>query len=287
MHQRLAPIAIIDRISDLDLASDAWLVDIWGVLHDGVTPHGSAVAACQAFRARGGTVVLISNAPRPASAVVDSLARIGVPEDVADGILTSGDVTRAMLIKAGTRRVHHIGPDRDLGIFAGLDIARVAAAEAEVIVCTGLLDDETETAETYRPTLEAYARQRHPFICANPDIVVERGKRLITCAGALAEVYAAAGGSVAYAGKPYGPIYDEAMAMIALLRRASVPRARVLAIGDGLKTDIAGATAAGIPAVYVRSGVHAKDGEPLSPALLARLFEPGRPAPVAAMIALA
>ncbi|MFZ1991436.1 MAG: TIGR01459 family HAD-type hydrolase [Alphaproteobacteria bacterium] len=230
-------------------------VDVWGVVHNGVAPFASACNALIAARRGGKQVILISNAPRLASEIPPQFKRIGVPEGVYDAIVTSGDATREIIAqwsKAGRIKLHHIGPDRDLSVFEGLDIERVALGDASHAVCTGLWDDETESPADYEEVLAEIARHRLPFLCANPDIVVQRGDRLLYCAGALARRLEEMGGAVIYPGKPYAPIYELAMA------RAGAPAKReVLAIGDGLATDILGAQRFGIASLLIVSGIHA------------------------------
>ena len=177
----------------------------------------------------------------------------------------------------------HLGPERDLPIFAGIDVERVGPERGEAVVCTGLFDDERETPDDYAETLAACAARGLPMICANPDVAVERGGRLVYCAGALARAYEALGGTVTYAGKPYVPIYELAFSTLETLRAGSSERARLLAIGDGVNTDIAGAAAVSVRSVFVASGVHVTGG--LDAAALDTLFPPGGPRPVAAMTA--
>jgi HAD superfamily hydrolase (TIGR01459 family) len=278
-------IPILSSIAELAATSDAWIVDIWGVMHNGARAYPAAAAACRAFRAAGGIVVLLSNAPRPFTSVVPHMASLGVPPGAYDAGVTSGDVTRDMLAAWQGRPLLHVGPDRDHALFDGLDIRPAPAATAEVLLCSGLYDDERETPADYAGLLGALAGRGVPMICANPDIVVERGDKLIYCAGALAESYAAKGGAVSYAGKPHLPVYERVLAEIARLRGRRVETSRVLCIGDGIETDLKGAHAADLSSVFVASPIFAPDG--LSPALLNELFA-GRPfAPVAAMPALA
>lgn len=253
---------------------DAVLCDIWGVLHDGATPHAGAVDALMQFRAGGGAVVLISNAPRPAKTVVAQLDAMRVPRAAWDGVVTSGDVTRYLLTERSVRCVNHIGPARDLGIFDDLGVDLVAGDEAEIVVCTGLFDDEVEEPQDYRTNLSRLAERRLPMICANPDRVVERGDKLVWCAGALADLYAEFGCEIIETGKPHGMIYDFAVANAAAVRRAPVENSRVLAIGDAIRTDMMGAAAFGIPSLFVMHGIHAAElGHPPAPAKLAELLE--------------
>jgi HAD superfamily hydrolase (TIGR01459 family) len=274
-------IPLIHSIAPLAEGTRAWLTDIWGVMHNGVKPFADACTACQKYRAGGGIVVLVSNSPRPNESVAAQLDGIGVPREAWDAIVTSGDVARTLIGGYAGRPVYHIGPQRDLATFAGLDITRVLPQAAEVIVCTGLFDDERETPDDYAEILAACRARDLPMVCANPDIMVERGGRMIYCAGAVARAYEALGGRVEYAGKPYLPIYELTFATLETLRPGSSDKARLLAIGDGVGTDIAGAAAAGVRSVFVESGVHVQGG--LDAEAMAALFPPGAPRPVAAM----
>ena len=193
---------------------DVVLCDVWGVVHNGVAAAADAGDALARFRARGGTVVLITNAPRPGERVARlTLDRLGVPRAAYDGIVSSGDVTRALIAARAGARVFHIGPERDLALFEGLDAPKAALEHADYVVCTGLYDDTVETPHDYRDVIARMRARSLPMICANPDEVVERGDKLVYCAGAIADPYAAAGGEVIYAGKPYRPIYDQALAI--------------------------------------------------------------------------
>jgi HAD superfamily hydrolase (TIGR01459 family) len=280
-----SPIPILASVSDLVATSDAWICDVWGVLHNGRDAFLEAAAANLRFRESGGVVVLVSNAPRPAAAVIRQMSGLGVPTTAYDAVVTSGDLTRRIVGGYAGKGLFHMGPDRDKPIFDGLPLRFVAAADADVVICTGFLNDDTETPEDYRDALTSLVRRGVPMVCANPDLTVERGTQLVYCAGSLAALYEQIGGSVLYAGKPHLPVYDLAFETIDRLKGATVSRDRVLAIGDGLRTDIAGAHAARIRSLFIASAVHVK--EPLSLAVLARLFD-GEPArPVAAMAGLA
>jgi len=284
---RPAPIPIVSSIVDIAQGKSAWLVDIWGVMHNGVVPFAGAVDACQQFRSGGGTVLLLSNSPRPSPGVRAQLDDIGVSRSAYDGIVSSGDATRALISKWGGRPVFHLGPARDAPLFDGLGVAIVDQDKAEGIVCSGLFDDTTETPEDYRALLSGFAARRLPMICANPDIKVERDGQVIYCAGALAEAYASLGGEVALAGKPHLPIYGMAFEELARLQGSPVDAADCLAIGDGVKTDIAGAAAASVVAVYIASAVHMGQGAVLDAATLEQLFPAAQGRPVAAMTQLA
>jgi HAD superfamily hydrolase (TIGR01459 family) len=278
-------IPVIHSIAPLSDGTSAWLVDIWGVIHNGVRPFADACDACERYRDAGGLVVLVSNSPRPRDSVAAQLDGIGVSRASWDAIVTSGDVARTLIGAYAGRPIFHIGPQRDLATFAGLDVVRVAPDAAEAIVCTGLFDDERETPDDYAATLEACRARDLPMICANPDVIVERGGRMIYCAGAVARAYEALGGKVEYAGKPYLPIYMLTFETLEAIKPGSADKARLLAIGDGIGTDIAGAAGAGVRSVFVASGVHVKGG--LDAKAIQALFPPGAPRPIAAMTKLA
>ncbi|ADZ71858.1 TIGR01459 family HAD-type hydrolase [Polymorphum gilvum] len=239
------------------------LCDVWGVLHNGVTAFPDAHGALQRFREEaGGAVILITNAPRPAAPIHDQLAGFGVTRAAYDDVVTSGDVTRHLLIENLDRKVVHMGPERDMPLYEGLDIALTGDDAAELISCTGLIDDERETPDDYRDRLTRLAARGLPMICANPDIVVERGERLIWCAGALARLYEDLGGTVTILGKPHKPIYSAALARLQDIQGAAFDRNRVLAIGDGLPTDIRGAVSQDLDVLFITAGIHAADFGP-------------------------
>lgn len=248
----------VDRISGLrqiDGWFDAVLCDVWGVLHNGVRSFPAASAALAWVRGEGKPVVLVTNAPRPAPEVEKQLAGLGVTAASYDAIVTSGDVTRNAIRERGARRVLHVGPDRDLGFYEGVDVSLVENPdEADLVSVTGLVDDRVETPEDYREPLERLRDRGLPMVCANPDIVVQRGSDLVYCGGALAALYEELGGVVVMSGKPFPPIYDAAVA-----RMNGVARSRILAIGDGLETDIRGANRAGLPALLITGGIHAAE----------------------------
>ena len=247
-------------MNKLSSAYPIWLCDIWGVVHDGLSPYPTAVATLTRHRESGGTVVLISNSPRTSIGVISQLAEIGVTRVAYDAIVTSGDVTRVLVEAEGGGKVYHLGPERDLSIFEGLDVARVPLAEAHTVLCTGLFDDSSETPDDYTELLRQMKARDLTMICANPDVLVRVGHRLLHCAGSLAEAYAKIGGSVSMAGKPHKPIYDVALEK-ARARTADFSRSQVLAIGDGPETDIKGAADQGFNAVLIAAGVtDASDG---------------------------
>jgi HAD superfamily hydrolase (TIGR01459 family) len=246
---------------------DALVCDVWGVLHDGRAGNLLAVAALNEFRKRG-RVVLLSNAPRPKRDVETMFQRFGIPLDCYDEIVTSGIAARLDLetrTRGGRLRMFHLGPERDCGIFEGLDIETTGIENAEIVLNSGLFDDEVETPDDYRDRLALMKARNLLMLCANPDWVVQRGGKLIWCAGALADAYEKVGGEVVYYGKPKLEIYD--------LVRASLPGAgRWLAIGDGMHTDIKGANGVGIDALFIADGIHGEEVADMSPAHLADLF---------------
>jgi HAD superfamily hydrolase (TIGR01459 family) len=265
---------------------DVVLCDVWGVVHNGIAAAPEACDALARFRAGGGTAVLITNAPRPGERVRVILDRLGVPRAAYDGIVSSGDVTRALIVARAGQRVFHIGPERDLPMFEGLDAPMAALEDADYAVCSGLTDDTVETPQDYHALIERMRARALPMICANPDVVVERGDKLVYCAGAIADLYATAGGDVIYAGKPYRPIYEEALAIAQAARGAPVARERVLAIGDSVRTDLKGAAAFGIDCLFVTAGIHAEQlGARDNPeaAALAEIFAAAGVAPKAVM----
>ena len=247
----------LDRLAELHNRYDVIFCDVWGVLHNGVEAWPLAGEALSAFRNQGGTVVLITNSPRRRQSVAEQLDLMGVYPDAFDAIVTSGDVTRD-LISAGSKRVYYIGPERDLSLFEGLGVSNVGLDDAGIVVCTGLFDDENETAQQYVPVLRDIREKNLPFICANPDLVVERGERLIPCAGAIAALYEEMGGTTLVSGKPHKPIYDAALAAAGQLR-SHVDKSRILAIGDGMPTDVKGAQDYGLDLLYVSEGIHARE----------------------------
>jgi HAD superfamily hydrolase (TIGR01459 family) len=237
---------------------DVVLCDIWGVVHDGVTAFADACDALARFRREGGTVILVTNAPRPAEWVGRQLDRLRVPADAYDGVASSGDVTRAE-VAARRGAVFHIGPERDLSIFHGLDLRFATVDTADYVVCSGLFDDTIETPGDYRALIERMRKRELFMVCANPDLVVKRGDTLIYCAGSIADLYREHGGEVLYAGKPHRPIYEAALAAAARARGVPALPSRTLAIGDSLRTDITGAIAMGFDGMFVIGGIHAEE----------------------------
>lgn len=279
-------IPILPSIAPLAATAKAWIVDIWGVMHNGARAHPAAVDACARFRDGGGIVVLLSNAPRPFADVVPHMASLGVEARAYDSGVTSGDATRDMVAAWQGRPLLHIGPERDLGLFDGYDVRFAPAEDAQVVVCSGLYDDSKETPADYATLFAGLLARGVPMICANPDIMVERGETLLYCAGALAADYEAKGGKVSYAGKPHAPIYERTMAEIARLNGGRpVAKQDIICIGDGIETDLKGAAGSGFRSVFIASPIFVPNG--LSAEVLDALFAARPFAPVAALSGLA
>ena len=271
----MSSLRFVERLRDLVGGVDVVLSDIWGVVHNGLVAFPEACEALHSFRRQGGTVILITNAPRPADSVQRQLEKLGVADGIYDAIVSSGDLTRHFVAGHPGRKVFWLGPERDNSIYRGLDPALATLEQADYIVCTGLFDDETESAENYRAMLVQARERQLTLICANPDIVVERGDRLIYCAGAIAELYRELGGEVIFYGKPHRPIYERAMVLAAERHGHPVPLKRVLAIGDSVRTDLAGAHGFGIDLLFVTRGIHSEEFEgidQLDPASVKELF---------------
>jgi HAD superfamily hydrolase (TIGR01459 family) len=250
---------IIPGLSAVADRYEAIFCDVWGVVHNGISAHAEAGEALARFRSAGGKVVMISNAPRPYWSVIAQLDQIGVRRDAYDAVVTSGDVTLELIRAEPTQRCYFIGAPKDEPLFRDLSTERVDVDAAAFIVCAGLRDDERETAEDYRPLLQRLRARNLSMISANPDLVVERGHRLLPCAGAIAALYEELGGRVVQAGKPHPPIYARTRARAAELLGHAVDPRRVLAIGDAIRTDVAGAVADGVDSLFLSAGIHAGD----------------------------
>jgi HAD superfamily hydrolase (TIGR01459 family) len=246
---------IIQGLSALAANYQVLVCDIWGVVHNGREAFPGVVDTLRRFR-ENGIVLLLSNAPRPNGPIREQLAGLKVREAAYDTLVTSGDLTRRLLVERAPLNVHHVGPDRDMPLFENLAVHRVAMKEADAIVCTGPFDDTKEGPDDYRDYWHDALARRLPFYCANPDLVVQRGDQLIYCAGALAHQYEDQGGEVLYLGKPHAPAYAFVAERLRELTGRDIPRAKWLAVGDGLKTDIAGATLAGIDSLLITGGIH-------------------------------
>ena len=243
-------------LSDLTDRYDVLLSDVWGVIHNGRESFPEACAALARWRAERGPVILISNSPRPSKDVVAQLDSLKVPREAWSAFVTSGDATRRLLAERAPGPAWRLGPDRDAPLYEGLGLSFSRLDEAAFIACTGPIDDETEGPGDYQDRFEAAAARGLEMVCANPDIVVQRGDRLIYCGGALAQLYETLGGKVAMAGKPHAPIYDLCVIEAERLAGGPVDRSRILCIGDGVATDVKGANARGLDVLFVAGGIH-------------------------------
>jgi HAD superfamily hydrolase (TIGR01459 family) len=269
----------IQGLSEIAPRYDAVICDVWGVVHNGRDAFPNAIAAIRRFRKERGPAILLSNAPRLPDGVETQFVRLGIPLDFYDGIVTSGLAARDDLMRrleqSGELPLFYLGPARDNPVFHGLNIRFTGPDEAKIVFCTGLRDDDTETPEDYRPLLEGFLARQLPFLCANPDIVVQRGDGLVYCAGALARLYESMGGEVVYFGKPYPAVFERAADLARRISAAS----KIIVIGDGIETDIGGAGRMGLDALFIAGGIHAEDDE----AALAQLFRQHGAGAVAAM----
>jgi HAD superfamily hydrolase (TIGR01459 family) len=280
----------LERLAD---RYETFIVDLWGVMHDGVTVFPAALDCLRRLKARGGRIVILSNAPRRAGAVAARNAELGIAPELVDLVMSSGEVTWRHLkdrpdpwYRALGRRCHQLGPARDLGMREALDLDFVEdPAEADFILLTGALDTR-DRVEDYRAYLEDALGRGLPMVCANPDWEVIRDGRREICAGAIAKAYVRMGGDVRYHGKPDQEIYDACLTPL-----GAVDRRRVLALGDSLRTDVAGALGAGIDAVFVAGGIHATEldmdgGRDPDPAILRKLIEDAAVRPLAVLSVL-
>lgn len=273
------PTGEISGLGQIARSYDVILSDVWGVIHNGVAAHASAVEALANFRGQGGRVVLITNAPRASAPIITMLDRLGIVREAYDAIISSGDVTRAMIAPYRGRVIHHVGPQEiDDSLYEGLGVIRGPAEKAEAVVITDL-DDDDDTPDMYRDRMALWLRRGLPLICANPDRVVEHAGRLIYCGGAVADLYEAAGGKVLMAGKPYKPIYEEALRLGEGAAGRAIDRARILAIGDSIRTDAIGAAGFGMDLLFITGSIHAGEldafGKP-DPASIHALVDPTR-----------
>lgn len=248
---------IIEKLASISQNYDALFVDLWGCLHNGIEPFVDAV---EALREYNGTVLLLTNSPRPNTGVAPQLEQIGVPAEIYDGIVSSGDSAQfAMASGVVGRKVHHLGPERDLGFFEGIDVERVPLEQAEGIVCTGLFDDRSETPDDYRLTILTGVNSGLKLLCANPDIAVDVGNQRIYCAGAIAQAYSEAGGESLYFGKPHPPIYQLAFKRLREIAGHTIEPERILCIGDGINTDIRGGMAENLDTLFITGGLAASE----------------------------
>ena len=249
---------IIAGLSEIADRYDAILCDVWGVIHNGRESFPDACEALVRFQQERGPVVLISNVPRPSRFVLSQLEQLKVPREAWSGFVASGDATFEQLVARAPGPAWALGPARDFGLYegSGVEIAELPE-QAAFISCTGLFDDDIETPEDYRERLKICADKGLEMICANPDLVVQKGDKMIYCAGALAQLYEELGGKVLMAGKPFPPIYRLSYAEVDRLAGKPVARDRILAIGDGLPTDVKGANREGLDLLFVAGGIHA------------------------------
>jgi HAD superfamily hydrolase (TIGR01459 family) len=251
---------LIHGLSEIAPHYDVVLCDVWGVIHNGRESFPQACAALTRFQAERGPVVLISNSPRPSADVVHQLRALNVSDAAWTGFVTSGDATRVELAKRAPGPAWGVGPARDGPLYEGTGVELCETPEEAVFIsCTGPFDDEKDTPQDYRERFEACAARDLEMVCANPDKVVQRGSKLIYCAGALADLYAELGGRVVMAGKPFAPIYASALAEAERLHGRPLDPARVLAIGDGIPTDVLGANRQGLDVLFVANGIHGKE----------------------------
>jgi HAD superfamily hydrolase (TIGR01459 family) len=247
----------VSRLSAIIESYDAIISDVWGVLHNGIVATDGAHQALAHARRAGKAVILLTNAPRPPGSIREQLRSLAIPDDSYDAIVSSGGVTRELMSAEGAKPFYHLGPERDRALYAGLAASPAPFEDATYILCTGLFDDETETAEDYRAQLVAARTRGLRLYCANPDLIVERGDRLIPCAGAVADLYESLGGEVSWVGKPRPLVYERVRALIAETLGRMPSARRILCIGDALRTDVAGANAAGHDCIMTLAGIHA------------------------------
>ena len=279
-------------LSELAGRYDVVFCDIWGVVHNGEARYPAACDALQRFRQQGGTVILITNAPRPSPPILDQLAGLKVPRDAFDEMVTSGDVTLSYIAERKGQPIYHIGPERDLTLFqisaqqTGVKPPLTSLDRADFVVITGLDDDRSETPDDYADQLAIMRERKLDMICANPDLVVHVGEQLIFCAGSVAQAYEDRGGRVLQAGKPFAPIYERALSFAQKIRGAAVPHERILAIGDAMRTDIAGAVDFGVDALFVTRGIHREElhsGDAIDVAAYRQFLEENPKHPMAAI----
>ncbi len=264
---------IIDGLSAVAGDYDALLCDAWGVIHNGRELYPGAKEALLKFREERGPVIVLTNAPRPSDVIPAQLDRLGLPREAYDGVVTSGDATAQIVTDLHGKAFYRIGPSKDDGIFAAMEMNLTSLDEAEAIFCSGPNDDQNETPEDYRDLLIPAVQRGLPMVCANPDIVVKFGDKLIYCAGAIGQLYEELGGKVLLGGKPHAPIYDLAVDQLRALKGGEP--GKLLAIGDGIDTDIRGANNQGIDVVFVAEGIFSEaarvDGQLSGEALSAEL----------------
>ncbi len=250
---------ILDGVRDIADQYDAFILDLWGVVHNGVAPYPGVLDCLDKLRAAGKKILLLSNAPRVSPRVKEQIAGFGIPPEAYDGVVTSGDVTRLCVERrdddwhaALGQSFFHVGPKRDWGLLDGAGVTEVDdMTAADFVLTSGLRDDETETEADYTDEFKSAVARRLPMICANPDLSVVRGDKMVLCAGSLAAHYESLGGEVRYHGKPYARAYQVCFEIL-----DGIASQRIIAVGDSFRTDIAGANAAGISSLFVVGGIH-------------------------------
>lgn len=257
------PCQIIQSLGEISHNYDALFCDLWGCYHNGIDFYPAAARACQRFRESGGKVILLTNAPRPANSVKALLDRMGAPADSYDAIVSSGSACQAALSggQFGTR-FHYVGPDRDLHMLTDLGQSAQPLETSDAILLTGLRDDSTETPEDYADEIAAWKARDLTVLCANPDLIVDRGHQRLWCAGAIAQAYEDAGGKVVWFGKPHEPVYNRCHQVLGELTGTETPKSRILAIGDGILTDVPGGINAGLDTIFVTGGLSSSDFGP-------------------------
>lgn len=251
---------IVQSLAEISGGYDAILCDLWGCYHNGIRPYTAAVEACRTFRERDGLVVLLTNAPRPAGSLRPFLDRMGAPRDSYDAIVSSGGACQAAIADgAFGKRIQYVGPDRDLHVLTDTGLDPVPPDEAEAVLVTGLRDDRAEHPDDYAGEIARWVGRDLPMLCANPDIVVDRGDERLWCAGAIARAFEARGGRVVWYGKPHPPIYERCFRVLEELADRPIPRERILALGDGVGTDVKGAAGMGLDVVFVTGGLAAAE----------------------------
>jgi len=285
-------LTLLNGVAEIAARYNIFICDLWGVVHDGEALYPGVADCLRRLRAGGARVAFLSNAPRPSPTVARDLARLGVTEDMADALVTSGDATHEALSRrtdpwhaALGRRFFHLGPPRCQPTVDGID-EEVALESADFIVCTGLFDDEHEQPEDYRTMLQPAAARGLPLICANPDRIVMRGARMVPCAGAVADLYAELGGPVRHHGKPYGSVYKMVFDRLGAAGQGN--GAAAVMVGDSFHTDLEGARNAGIDSIWIAGGVHAEEigfhpDQPLDAARIAEALARAGEQPTAVM----
>ncbi len=250
----------IYKFSEVSEEYDALICDVWGVIHNGKELFSGINECLKNYMAKGGVIVLLSNAPRPANYVEEMLKKLGLERECYNDIITSGDLTKKSLNdNLFGNNCFHIGPDRDLNIFDDTKVKRVDFNKADFIFVTGLFDDESEDENDYIDLLSLAKERGMTLVCANPDLLVQRGDKLIPCAGLISKKYEEIGGETINVGKPFSPIFEEAISLINKTKK--IEKSRILVIGDGLETDIKGANLIGLDSLLILGGLFSNNSK--------------------------